>query len=221
MKRTLIVTGAGLGTTLLALIVAVLLGGPTEPVVESPSLLALVPGVILVGIASIATLAVFAGVFAADIRFAVAAWAIAMGASLVSLALTFGGDWPALIAWGALGAIVAEYLTTRHTRRWRKARRRAVERMAERKRVAEARRVEVVKQATRRVATDWLTDALGAPEAEGRVALLADLDPEAAWALARLHRKGVPAEYVAAHWAHGAPFDADTLVMAYRNGAAS
>lgn len=57
-----------------------------------------------------------------------------------------------------------------------------------------------------------MTDAMRAPEAKGRLALLAALDADTAWALARLARKGVPAEYIAEHWQTGQPIDADMLV---------
>lgn len=78
-----------------------------------------------------------------------------------------------------------------------------------------------VQNATQPISTPWLIDACGAPESVSRGELLAELDADTAWALARLHRKGVGAEYVAAHWTLGAPLDADALVAAYRDGVTS
>lgn len=221
MKRALIVTGSGVGTALVALLIAVALGGPSDPVVESPSPLALVPGAVLGAVAIISMVIAGGATFTRDIAVALTTYIISVLACLTGLALVLGGDWPAVIAWGALGAIAAEFVTTRHTRRWRKARARALERIAEKKRASEEYRAETVKQATRRIATDWLTDATSAPESKGRRALLADLDADTAWALARLHRKDVPAEYVAARWHTGQLLDADTLVASYREGGAA
>ena len=78
----------------------------------------------------------------------------------------------------------------------------------------------LTREAAESVPTPWLLDAFGAPESTARSTMLAALDADAAWALARLHRKGVPAEYVAARWQTGQPLDADMLVASYRDGGA-
>lgn len=72
-----------------------------------------------------------------------------------------------------------------------------------------------------RIEADWLLVALGMPMSEDSAVAVATLDYELAWALARLHRKGVPAEYVAERWQTGVPLDADTLVASYREGGAA
>lgn len=77
-----------------------------------------------------------------------------------------------------------------------------------------------LEEAAESVPTPWLIDTFGAPESTPRDDLLAALDVDTAWALARLHRKGVPAEYVAARWQTGQPLDADMLVASYRDGGA-
>lgn len=78
-----------------------------------------------------------------------------------------------------------------------------------------------VQNATQRIPTPWLLDAIDAPESVHRGELLAALGPDTAWALARLHRKGVPADYVAERWQTGQPLDADALVASYREGCAA
>lgn len=78
-----------------------------------------------------------------------------------------------------------------------------------------------LEEAAESVPTPWLIDTFGATESTPRDDMLAVLDVDTAWALARLHRKGVPAEYVAAHWQTGQPLDADVLVASYREGGAA
>lgn len=76
-------------------------------------------------------------------------------------------------------------------------------------------------EAMENIPTTWLIDAFDAPESTPRDEMLAELDADTAWALARLHRKGVPAEYVAERWVNGEPLDADLLVASYREGGAA
>ena len=227
MKRALIVTGSGAGTALLALLVAVALGGPALFVTSASIMFAFIPLVVLSGAVLLLTIAAATAWLSAfergtrQSRFAFEFYSLAACLSATSVALLFGGDWPAVIAWGALGVILAEYLTTRHTRRHREARERAVKRIARRKEVAQANRKRVVTEATGPISTPWLLDVFDAPESTARSTMLAPLDANAAWALARLHRKGVPAEYVAARWRTGQPLDADALVASYRAGGAA
>lgn len=97
----------------------------------------------------------------------------------------------------------------------------AAERFEQRTRHSEWLRLERVALATENIPTTWLIDAFDAPESTPRDDMLAALDADTAWALARLHRKGVPAEYVAARWTNGEPLDADALVASYREGGAA
>lgn len=213
-KRYLIVTGAGLGAALLALFIALATGGPTA------------------GSTALSTL-----LYTAWFSTFVLATAVALithgdvgGPTVVitlitiipaTFVLTVWGDYAVIAVCGVVGALVANSLATRTARRWREARLIAEERIAWRKENEKADRERLVNAATASIPAPWLIDAHNAAESTARGTLLAALDPDTAWALARLHRKGVPAEYVAAHWVTGAPLDADTLVTAYRNVVAS
>jgi hypothetical protein len=71
--------------------------------------------------------------------------------------------------------------------------------------------------------TVWLIDALRAAEATDRADLIARLTPESAFGLARLHRRGIPAEFVARNWSLDEPMTdeaADLLTAVFREARA-
>lgn len=211
MKRALIVTGAGVGTALLALLVAVLLGGPTTGF--TTVVVAVHFGWVLAGVLAAAAAIMSAGRVGGRT-------AVALGLGMYPITLLFAafGDCAAVIVCGLAGALATRALVTRTERRERRVRARAAERIAERKYHAEWLRSERVARATENVPTAWLIDVFAAPESTPREDMLAALDADAAWALARLHRKGVPAEDVAERWTNGEPLDADALVASHREG---
>jgi hypothetical protein len=71
------------------------------------------------------------------------------------------------------------------------------------------------------ISTVWLNDVFEEKTFSPRRELLEVLTADEAWALARLHDAGVPADYVAARWDDNAPLDARALTASYRAGGAS
>lgn len=218
MKRVVVSTVGAVTAGGLALWVIL---ASEEPVIA----MALVAGLVVGVLALIAVMAPVAAAAAIvverDWKGVGVSFACGLTASLLCAVAYAFAEYTAVAAFALLGATIGHTCATRTERRWRKARAVAAARIAERKRLVEERRANAVKEATRRIATEWLTDAMGTPESKGRLALLADLDADTAWALARLHRKGVPAEYVAERWTNGEPLDADALVASYREGGAA
>lgn len=126
---------------------------------------------------------------------------------VVGVVVAFGGDLIGIATLSACSAAGAYLLSTRK-RRARIEKLRARQREVQAARLARARsiieerkaRSAEVKKALKGVDTGWLIDVFGRAETTGRASLLLDLKPEAAYGLARLHRRGIPADFVASVW---------------------
>lgn len=79
----------------------------------------------------------------------------------------------------------------------------------------------LVKDAAASVPTVWLHEVFEQTTFTPRDEVLALLSLDEAWAFARLHDRGIPADFVAEMWEDDVPLDVDAIAAAYRSGGES